>query len=265
MHDKTFIFLAGMHRSGTSLLHEVLRGHPDITGFDGTGVPEDEGQHLQQVYPPAKAFGGPGRFAFDERSYMDENHPLATAENAEEVFRQWSRYLDPSCRYVIEKSPPNIVRTRFLQKLFPDSRFIAILRHPLAVAYATRKWTKDPVSSLLAHTFRAYDILMEDKDHLGSLYILRYEDFIAEPQATIDRIFEFLGLPSLTVGHRIRQGVNDGYFAKWERDRRNPIRRLLDRIPAEFEERANRYGYSLADYRVMKPVPWLGAQHTTAG
>ena len=34
---------------------------------------------------------------------------------------------------LVEKSPPNLVRTRFLQALFPDARQIVVTRHPIAV------------------------------------------------------------------------------------------------------------------------------------
>ena len=58
--DKTLIFVAGLHRSRTSLLHKVISSHPEVSGFSQTGVPEDEGQHLQSVYKSAKSFGGAG-------------------------------------------------------------------------------------------------------------------------------------------------------------------------------------------------------------
>ena len=56
--DKKFVFICGLHKSGTSLLFRILRDHPDMSGFTNTGVPKDEGQHLQSVYPPAWRFGG---------------------------------------------------------------------------------------------------------------------------------------------------------------------------------------------------------------
>ena len=80
--DRRILFIGGLHRSGTSILHRIMRVHPDISGFTDTGVPEDEGQHLQTLFPVGMAFGGPGRFGFDPRAYMDESHPLATREAA---------------------------------------------------------------------------------------------------------------------------------------------------------------------------------------
>ena len=51
--DHTLLFVGGLHHSGTTLLTRALRQHPAISGLRGTGVPEDEGQHLQSVIPAA--------------------------------------------------------------------------------------------------------------------------------------------------------------------------------------------------------------------
>ena len=50
--DYRYVFVTGLHRSGTSLLARCIAQHPQVSGFSGTGVPEDEGQLLQSVYPP---------------------------------------------------------------------------------------------------------------------------------------------------------------------------------------------------------------------
>jgi hypothetical protein len=187
--DKRFIFIGGLHRSGTSLLHEIIRSHPEVSGFTNTGVFEDEGQHLQTVFKPAKYFGKPGKFVFNKMAYMDDSHPLANSQTAQELFSQWSRYWDTTCNYLVEKSPPNIIRTRFLQTLFPSACFIIVLRHPVAVAYATKKWSgPSSINSLIKHTLLGYEIFMQDMPHLHCVYVLRYEDFVAEPQRFINDI-----------------------------------------------------------------------------
>ena len=258
MEDKEFIFLAGLHRSGTSLLHEIIREHPEVSGFARTGVPEDEGQHLQSVYEPAKAFGGPGKFAFDHRSYMNESHPLATEESAKTIFEQWGKYYDLSRRYLIEKSPPNLIRTRYLQRLFPASKFVVILRHPIAVSYATQKWSNTSIMSLMEHSLRAYEIFLKDMEFLGSVYTIRYEEFVCDPQKTVDSIFGFLGIKPVKIRHEIRKNVNEKYYTMWENDRNNPYNETLYRISRELETRANRCGYSINNYNDLVPVSWLG-------
>ncbi|MEI2612689.1 MAG: hypothetical protein V9G20_28950 [Candidatus Promineifilaceae bacterium] len=76
MDNHQFIFIGGLHRSGTSILFKTLRDHPQISGFYNTQVPEDEGQHLQTVIPPAKAFGGPGCLVSTPKPLWMKHHRL---------------------------------------------------------------------------------------------------------------------------------------------------------------------------------------------
>jgi len=119
--EHTFVFLGGLHRSGTTLLARLLAAHPEVSGFSETGVPADEGQHLQTVYPPARAFGGPGRFAFRGESHLTESSPLVSEENARRLLADWGRHWDMTKPVLVEKSPPNLIRMRFLQALFPEA------------------------------------------------------------------------------------------------------------------------------------------------
>lgn len=249
MVTQRMIFVAGHHRSGTSLLHEILSEHDEISGLKNTGVPEDEGQHLQSVFLPAKELDGPGKYIFNPNSYMDENHELATDDNSQKIWEEWQRFYESNKTYCIEKSPPNLVRTRFFQKMFPNSVFIVILRHPLAVGYATQKWSKTSIRSLVEHTLQGYEIFASDMAKLNRTYVLRYEDFVQNPQEVIDNIYSFLGIEKRTITHDVLPTVNDKYYAMWEKNRRSLIKRIAYPITDELEKRANRFGYSLVDYR----------------
>jgi hypothetical protein len=60
-----FVFLAGLHRSGTTLLFRMLREHPEMSGFANNKVAaewtplEDEGQFLQVYIPRRYVTGDP--------------------------------------------------------------------------------------------------------------------------------------------------------------------------------------------------------------
>ncbi len=142
MEDKRFVFVGGLHRSGTTLLARCLAGHPDISGFAGTGAKEDEGQHLQTVYPAANTFGGSGGFGFSPQAHVTEDSPLVSDANRHRLWEQWSPHWDLSKPLLVEKSPPNLMKSRFLQAMFPNSWFVMLIRHPIAVAHATEKWTR---------------------------------------------------------------------------------------------------------------------------
>jgi hypothetical protein len=242
-----FLFVGGLHRSGTSILTRALAEHPAITGFQHTGVPEDEGQHLQSVFSPARAHGGPGLFAFDPTCHLTEDSELVTEANRRSLLRDWSQYWQLDRPVLLEKSPPNIVRTRLLQALFPDAVFVVMVRHPVPVAYATQKWSHTGFASLIQHWIAAHRILAADQEHVDRLIIVRYEQFVQDPQSTLDSIFSSLELEDHSVRHRIDPRGNIRYFRRWER-RVNPLWLLQrERIIQKFEPAVREFRYSLRD------------------
>jgi hypothetical protein len=249
----TFVFIGGLHRSGTTLLGRCLSEHPRVSGFSGTGATEDEGQHLQSVYRPGNEYGGPGRFGFHPDAHLTETSELVSDESRERLLAEWGRHWDMSRPVLVEKSPPNLIRMRFLQALFPEARMIAVMRHPAAVAGATRRfgharrwWRRMSYAELIEHWLHCYELMLEDAPHVDRLLVLRYEDFVADPDATLAGIFEFVGVEPQPSGLDVRPGINDAYFGAWEAARRSrrsgkEIRRAI----AAFERRVARFGYSL--------------------
>lgn len=259
------VFIGGLHRSGTSIIHRCLSDHPDVSGFHDTGVYEDEGQHLQSVYLPASAFGGPGSFGFRAEAFLDEGSPLVSRDNANRLLTEWLPHWDPTRAMLVEKSPPNLVRTRFFQALFPHCRFVIVLRHPVAVAYATQKWTsrvprrlvrKVPerwlprvwVDSLIEHWLICHERFERDRAHLQNVHVLRYEDFVEQPEQRLGELYAFLGLSRAPLLRDVRRGVNDRYWTKWVGRQRSLLTRpYISRIVARYEDRVRRLGYSLLE------------------
>ena len=240
--EREIVFVAGLHRSGTSLLHHILCEHPEVSGFSNTGVSEDEGQLLQSAIPPAWFFGGPGRFGFDPRSHMDESHPLATGEVGEKMFGEWSPHWDLSKGLLVEKSPPNLVRTRFLQSIFPKSRFVTLIRHPVPVSLSTQRlWNSGSFESLLEHWLKCHEKFFDDMAHLARVHVVRYEDLVTDYRKTVGAIHTFLGLETRETEATIDPVVNHRYFEQW---RALPQR---DELAEQFDHRFEPFGYSLRD------------------
>ena len=77
---RKYVFVCGLHRSGTTVLGRNIATLEGCTGFTNWFRPDDEGQLLQDVYPIDTELGGAGRFGFDPRAHLTETSVLLTPE-----------------------------------------------------------------------------------------------------------------------------------------------------------------------------------------
>jgi hypothetical protein len=253
--DQRLVFVGGLHRSGTSLLARLLSAHPDASGLTGTNVPEDEGQHVQDVYPVGTEHGGPGRFANSPEAHLTESSPLATPENARRLIESWAPYWDMSRTYLVEKTPPNLLMSRFLQELFPHACFVFIVRHPVPVSLASRKWRKKlPFGRLMNHWFTAHDTARGDLPHLRRVQVLKYEELMARPDQTLADVARFVGMSSGLDGSEINPSRTDTYAQQWAGLLASGDE-VATRMVRRFGDRAQEYGYDLTDLTAVSPFP----------
>jgi len=252
-----FVFVAGLHRSGTTLLARLLAAHPEISGFSGTGAPADEGQHLQSVYPCDYEYGSPGRFGFAPEMHLTESSALVSEENAERLLAEWSPYWDLSRRLLLEKSPPNLIKTRFLQALFPNSTFIVVIRHPIPVSIPTAKWRGTRrYDRLLDHWLHCYGLFEADHEQLDRVHVLTYEQLVGDPAGVLEEVFAFLEVEPILPSEPVETGANEKYFRRWKELKRDPqMRAYLDLVSLKYEHRVRSYGYSLLRPVPRKPLP----------
>jgi len=270
-----FVFVGGLHRSGTSLVARSLTEHPSVSGFRDTGVPEDEGVHLQDVY---RGYGGWGRFGFDPRSHFTEHSPLVSDEARARLLAQWGRHWDLRKPVLLEKSPANLLKARFLQALFPRSWFVMVIRHPAVVAAATQRWTRPVLPgavdarpllrtadraarrvaawltgpSLVRHWIVCHETLAGDLPCVRRIAIVRYEDLVCDPEAELARLHSFIDLELRSTEVAVRSGLNEHHLRRWRGGGWNLVKRLHSAtIAARYEARINRFGYSFGDSRTV--------------
>jgi hypothetical protein len=231
LHAQRFVFVGGLHRSGTSLLASLLARHPDASGLTRTRISENEGQFLQHAYPRDAELGGAGRFAFDPRA----QHPPCDARQAatlrEAILRGWRDHWDNSKQFLVEKSPGNCLNAAFLQSVFqPDCAFVFVTRHPIANAFATRKWSRTSLFALIEHWLHAHALMQHQALGLRRVAWISYETLIAEPDATLAGVHQFLGMKPAPLGLGALRDHNAPYFATWRATYHSRIAQLPDAI-----------------------------------
>ena len=247
------IFVVGCHRSGTTVLYEALAAHPDVACFTNasnllpqvpmlsnaicrllgldtvrqerflqddisfTPTTPSEGIRIFERFAPA---GGAADYV------LDETHADPALERyLRATIRKHLRYF--RARRFLNKNPDNSVRLRYLNRLFPDARFLHIVRDGRAVCasllkarelaqrffgsqhrHATsgtkvkdwdeisRIWDEDPVAGA-GHLWReVVATVKRDGAAIGPARFMevRYEDFVARPEAELRSLARFCQL-----------------------------------------------------------------------
>jgi len=267
-----YVFVGGSPRSGTSLLARNIARMQYCTGLKNTGVFEDEGQFLQDVYLTASAYGGSSRCGFDPRIHRTESSDLLTPENVARLRATWHSYWDNSKTIFVEKTPENFLMARFLQAAFPNSYFVVIRRHPVPASIAGQRWTNNITSlnRMFEHWLHCYKLFEQDKKYLQHVYELTYEDYVEDPNKYHQEIAAFIGTrvaeppkedtfrivlqwrnPSgLRVPERAME-TTSGVYSKKYFDRwsyfltRSPFKGYYRYIARKYEPEFAKYGYSL--------------------
>ena len=159
---------------------------------------------------------------------------------------------------LVLKSPPHTCRLPVLNEMFPNARFVNMVRNPCDVLVSTmRMWTSlyachgyqhptlaglaDRVLATFAHM---HDRLEATRDLLGPdrLVDVRYEDLLRDPPAQVRRVYEQLSLGEFAPV----AGAITAYTAA--RSSYSPTRHECpDALRAEIHHRCrpylDRYGY----------------------
>ncbi len=186
------VFIAGMPRSGTSLLDQVVDAHAQAAGVGEMAVIEHFARQLEGVWDaslPAPESFGPMRdraFKNSAAAYIGECQKEA-----------------PGVRRVVNKALGNNRIVGLLARLFPKTRVIHAIRDPRDVAVscfmggfnnAYYPWTAR--MEWIAAAWEESRRLMEHWKRETDLPILdvRYEDVVTNPGEEFPRFIEFLGL-----------------------------------------------------------------------
>lgn len=198
------LFVIGAPRSGTTMLEHMLAAHSQIQGgpephlitplahlgiwdkvdkapYDHVLAAESQKLFVDQL---------PGK----EQDYWD-----ACRAYCDTIY---SRYLagkgnKPVC---LDKTPAYALVLPFMQKVFPDAKYVVLTRHPLALfsSYANSFFDGDYITAhqynpLLLRYVPALAKFLRQQD--TPFLHVRYEDLVKDPETWFERICTHVGVP----------------------------------------------------------------------
>lgn len=191
---KTWVFLVGCYNSGTTLLAELLAQHPSVSALP------TEGHFITDEFVKDYDIGLPRMWV--EREDLFRLTEEDQGPDPLRIKKEWAMRLDLSKAVLLEKSPPNTAKVRWLQEHFENAHFVGIVRNGYAVAEGiTRKadprhlpdsW---PIEMSAYQWKRSNEILEQDAKHLKRFMWVKYEDLASDTVATLNQITDFIGIP----------------------------------------------------------------------
>jgi tetratricopeptide (TPR) repeat protein len=201
------IFIVGMHRSGTTLLEQMLAGHPEVAA-------------LGELYDFTSAM----RYTTDHHCKGVMDATLVARALDTDLGLAGTRYLDGvrwrlgGARYFTDKLPSNFLNIGFIAQALPQAKILHMVRDPVETCFSNlRELFSDanPYSYDLDELADYYGWYTELMRHWharfpGRMLDVDYAQLLKEPERQLRRVTEFCGLPfdsaMLELGSR-RRGV----------------------------------------------------------
>lgn len=192
--DDHIVLIAGMPRSGTTLMEQVLAAHPSAAGFGET----TRFIRLSQAFQDNVGKLPDPRAAIIASAKKGEL--MARAKDNLAFLRSIS---DKPWVRAVEKTPMNFEAMGYMHLIHPKARFIHCRRHP---ADSFLSSYQNPLSQYhdyaysqetYAERFLAKEQLMAHWKSLFPEQIIEidYEEFVGDPERHVRAVLDFAGLP----------------------------------------------------------------------
>lgn len=232
------VFVVGHHRSGTTWVYDLLTHPATVAGvFESWLFTTDYGLggllhwgHWEEglIAERERVFGT--RAGVGALASLDEVVDACGA-----IARRFlGRAIGPEHRYLVEKSPDHLQAALAIRHVFPDARFINVIRDGRDVAVSMRaagRWSPGAMSrnvtSVRATAQRwsaSLRIAERVAAELGSAYReVSYEELQADPRTTLRELFAFCGFE--LADDAVDAAVDAADFSRHERTGDDHFRR----------------------------------------
>ena len=223
------IFIYGFPRSGTTLVEQIVSGHPEVVAAGETSA----------FMQAAMAVAGPASGADAMAAFID----VRRADALERIRQGYVARVPQLAagRLITDKSPENFMFAGLIRAVFPTAKLINVRRHPVASCFSCYKQLffggAVPYSYSmedLVSRYTDYDLISRHWDAVlpGQIHTVRYEQLVTSPDQETARLLEFCGLPwadaclrisdnrrpvSTASSAQVRQGIHADSIDSWRR------------------------------------------------
>ncbi|WP_024868515.1 tetratricopeptide repeat-containing sulfotransferase family protein [Pseudoxanthomonas suwonensis] len=224
---RTPVFIVGMHRSGTTLLEQLLGRHPQVRG-------------LGELYDFTSAM----RQATDHHCRGVIDAVLVERARTADLAAAGRQYLEGLAwrlgqeRFFSDKLPSNFLNVGFIVHALPQARILHMVRDPVETCFSNLRelfseanaYSYDPIE--LADYHRMHDALMRHwkARHPDRILEVDYRRLVRDTEAEMRRVAAFCGLdfdpamlqPGASRGVvtasavQVREGIQVREKPKWE-------------------------------------------------
>jgi hypothetical protein len=201
-----YVFILSPQFSGSTVLWQMLASSRAVSALPREGQFIEEVKDLMRTDPWNEAVELPWH----------------------EIKGHWDRYWDRGRTYLLEKSPPNMIRAKAIERVFEPARFVLLVRNPYAHAEGLMRRNGSSAREAAEFSLMCLRKQIENRRELAHSMSVTYEDLVTRPEQVAGELERFLpGLGPLDVAQEFEVHSVDG------RDRRKLTdfnERKIDRL-----------------------------------
>ncbi|CAA0122719.1 Uncharacterised protein [Halioglobus japonicus] len=108
-----------------------------------------------------------------------------------EIKRVWETYWDKSKPLLLEKSPPNMIRTTHIQQHFAPVRFIVMVRNPYAQAEGLMRHNNWTAKRAANFAMMCLQTQLKNARELDDALVMTYESLVQDPAQACVNLADF--------------------------------------------------------------------------
>lgn len=237
--NNTFFFIVGRGRSGTDLLQSLLNTHVDICiPPEASTVPllyhkyhsqtkwneKKKIQFIHDVFLDNKInawWGLTKQFVNDSFKSVEI---MSFGEGVKFLYRLFATKSGANSKVLGDKNPANTLYMDKIEKVFPNSKFIALVRNPIDNVNSFMNVSFDSNNpKILAHRWDFYNkhILEFKKRKPEKLLIVNYENLVNDTENSLSIIADFLSIENDFYVEKKRQKKH-----KWQNNLEDDISQI---------------------------------------